>query len=153
MKEQKEQVVNRLNQLLTRNYDAEAGYRDAAENVENPKLRAFFENAAQQRYDFGHKIKEEIRNLGEKPNKGTSMTADIHRKWIDLRSNVAKRTEVAVLDECIRGEETAIKDYQEALSSPNITGEYASMLQNQLTEIKDKVEYINKFKEELLLVH
>lgn len=153
MEKQKEQIVNRLNQLLTRNYDAEAGYKDAAKNVEDPKLRAFFETAAQQRYDFGHKIKGEIRELGGTPYKGTSMTADIHRTWIDLKSNVAKRTRVAVLEECIRGEETAIRDYQDVLSSSEIKGEYASMLQNQLAEIKDKVEHINEFKEQLELVH
>ena len=52
-----EKMSNKLNELLEKNYDAEKGYKKAAENVENTKLKQFFNEQAQKRYDFGHEIK------------------------------------------------------------------------------------------------
>lgn len=148
MENHNEKAVHQLNQLLTRNYDAEAGYKDAAENVEDPQLKNFFEQAAQQRYDFGHKIKSEIKQLGGSPEKGTSVASTVHRAWMDLKSAVASRNNMAVLNECARGEEAAIKDYQEALEAPEITGSCESIIQNQLNEIQGKVRHINELKDQ-----
>ncbi len=146
MENHNEKAVNHLNQLLTRNYDAEAGYKDAAENVEDPQLKNFFQQAAQQRYDFGHKIKGEIKQLGGSPDKGTSVAGDLHRTWIDLKSAVASRNNIAVLNECERGEQAALKDYQEALDSPVISGSCESIIQNQLNEIQGKVQHITELR-------
>jgi uncharacterized protein (TIGR02284 family) len=144
----KEQAVNQLNQLLTKNYDAEAGYKDAAENVEDPQLKNFFQQAAQQRYDFGHKIKSEIKQLGGAPEKGTSVKGDLHRAWIDLKSAVAGQNSVAVLNECERGETAAIEDYKEALNSSELPTSCQSIIQNQLNEIQGKVRHITELKDQ-----
>lgn len=146
MENHNKQAVEKLNQLLTRNYDAEAGYKDAAENIEEPQLKNFFQQAAQQRYDFGHKIKGEIKQLGGSPDKGTSIAGDLHRAWIDIKSAVATRNSVAVLNECERGEETALNDYREALNAPEITGSCEAVIQNQLSEIQSKVQHIKELK-------
>ena len=37
-----EEVGNKLNELLEKTYDAEKGFKKAAENTENPQLKAFF---------------------------------------------------------------------------------------------------------------
>ena len=55
-----EKMTYKLNELLTKNYDAEAGYKKAAEMVSQPQLKQFFETQAQHRYDFGHELKTEI---------------------------------------------------------------------------------------------
>lgn len=141
-----QEAVNQLNQLLTRNYDAEAGYKKAADDVEDPQLKSFFQEAAQQRYDFGHRIKSEINQLGGKPEKGTSLVSGLHRAWIDIKSAVANQDSAAVLEECARGETAAIEDYREALNSPSISGSAESIIQQQLTEIENKVRHIHDLK-------
>lgn len=55
-----EEMSNKLNDLLEKNYDAEKGYKKAAEKVENTELQQFFNEQAQKRYDFGHELKTEI---------------------------------------------------------------------------------------------
>ena len=55
-----EKIVNILNELLTKNYDAERGYKEAAEKVQNISLKGYFENQSKNRYDFGHEIKSLI---------------------------------------------------------------------------------------------
>ena len=37
-----DKVVSVLNDLLTKNYDAEKGYKEAAEKIEHTSLRAYF---------------------------------------------------------------------------------------------------------------
>lgn len=46
------EMSNRLNELLERTYDAEKGFKQAAENVKNPVIKEFFEKRSKQRYEF-----------------------------------------------------------------------------------------------------
>ena len=55
-----EEMSNKLNELLEKNYDAEKGYKKAAEIVDSPKLKSFFEEQAQNRYDF---VSSDLRKL------------------------------------------------------------------------------------------
>ena len=65
-----EEMGKKLNELLEKNYDAEAGYKNAAEKVANPALKNYLLSRAQDRYDFGHELKEELRQMGQEPDKG-----------------------------------------------------------------------------------
>jgi hypothetical protein len=43
-----------LNDLLEKNYDAEAGYLAAKDNVDSSHLKNFFKDRATDGYDSGH---------------------------------------------------------------------------------------------------
>src|SRR5690606_4063439 len=98
------EMSNKLNELLERTYDAEKGFKQVAEKVDNKTLEKFFLNHAKQRFDFGQELKSEIRLYGETPEKGGSAKASLHRSWIDFRSLVSSNTEEALLKEVHRGE-------------------------------------------------
>ena len=68
-----EEVGNKLNELLEKTYDAEKGFKKAADNTEHPQLKAFFESKSKQRYDFGHELKTEIKSFGQEIDKGDSV--------------------------------------------------------------------------------
>lgn len=110
-----EKVVGILNDLLTKNYDAEKGYKEAAEKIENSSLRGYFENQARNRYDFGHELKGLIAKYGGEPDKGTSIAGDLHRAWIAIRDAFSSGDQ-AIYDECIRGEESFSAEYGEVLA-------------------------------------
>ncbi len=109
------EVIDILNDLITKNYDAEEGYKEVAEMTDNPSLKAFFFSRSQQRYDFGHELKAEIKRLGGDIEKGTSILADMHRAWISLKDAFSSNNEEGALEEAIRGEENALKNYDEAI--------------------------------------
>ena len=44
-----EKISKSLNELLEKNYDAEKGYINAAENVDSTDLKVFFKNRANER--------------------------------------------------------------------------------------------------------
>jgi len=111
-----EQIATKLNELLEKNFDAEAGYKQAKEQVNNAALKGFFDAQAQERYNFGHEIKSEIRNLGESPEKGTSVAGDLHRTWMNMKATFSDDNQGAVLEEAIRGEKAAIENYNEIIN-------------------------------------
>ncbi|WP_034260426.1 ferritin-like domain-containing protein [Altibacter lentus] len=140
-----EKMSNKLNQLLEKNYDAEKGYKKAAEIVDNSKLKQFFESQAQNRYDFGHELKTEIRNYGETPEKGTSTTADLHRTWMDIKSTFTSNDEEAILNEVQRGEEKAVEEYDEIINDITLPPTTQNLLTKQRESIKSALQSAKNF--------
>ncbi|WP_380216213.1 ferritin-like domain-containing protein [Jejudonia soesokkakensis] len=138
-------MSNRINELLTKNYDAEAGYKKAAEIVENPQLKQFFETQAQHRYDFGHELKTEIRNMGETPEKGTSFKGDAHRTWMDIKSTFTSNDEEAILNEVTRGEKAAVEEYKEVMNDTTLPPTTKSILSKQVSNIENTLNNVKNF--------
>lgn len=125
------EIVEGLNDLLEKNYDAEAGYKNALENTESPRLKAFFISKADQRYEFGHQIKAEIKKLGGTPDKGTSITGDLHRAWIDFKTALSFNDDESILEECERGEEACLEEYNEFLTENTLSADLRNVINKQ----------------------
>lgn len=125
-----DKVVSLLNDLLTKNYDAEKGYKEAAEKIEHTSLRSYFESQAKNRYDFGHQIKALIAKYGGEPDKGTSIAGDLHRVWISIR-DAFTNGDKAIYDECIRGEEAFSAEYGEMLTDEILPQDVKDLVRTQ----------------------
>lgn len=130
------EMAGKLNELLEKNYDSEKGFKKAAEDVKNTRLKDFFEQKAMQRYDFGHELKAEIKNLGESPDKGTSLAGDTHRAWMDLKAAFSSDNEEAILEEAVRGEKAAVEDYNKVINSADLPPSTANLLIKQRNAIE-----------------
>lgn len=130
-----DKVVSLLNDLLTKNYDAEKGYKEAAEKIAHTSLRSYFESQAKNRYDFGHQIKALIAKYGGEPDKGTSIAGDLHRVWISIR-DAFTNGDKAIYDECIRGEEAFSAEYGEMLTDEILPQDVKDLVRTQ----KDSVD-------------
>lgn len=144
MEDRKNEVVNVLNELLERNYDAEKGYKKAAEDIDNSLLKDFFQEYAGQRYNFGHEIKDEIRRIGGDPDKGSSVTGDLHRTWIDVKSILTGKDTESVVKECIRGESKALEDYEDALRRQDLPPSSREVVQTQHDKIQGAINRLNQ---------
>ncbi|APG61005.1 ferritin-like domain-containing protein [Christiangramia salexigens] len=129
------EVSKKLNELLEKNYDAEKGYKLAAEKVKDQRLKSFFTERAQERFDFGHELKSEIRNFGENPEKGSSLAGDAHRSWMNIKASLSGDKDEAVLEEAIRGEEAAIEEYENVLKESEIPASTGNILMKQKNAI------------------
>ena len=129
-----DKVVSLLNDLLTKNYDAEKGYKEAAEKIEHTSLRSYFESQAKNRYDFGHQIKALIAKYGGEPDKGTSITGDLHRAWISIR-DAFTNGDKAIYDECIRGEEAFSTEYGEMLTDEVLPQDVKDLVRTQKNSV------------------
>lgn len=138
-----EDVGNKLNDLLEKTYDAEKGFKKASENVDNPSLKAYFKNKAQERYNFGHELKTEIRSFNQDIDKGGSATGTMHRAWMDVKSLFSADNEESMLEEAIRGEKAAVNEYEEVLSETSLPLSTKSILQSQKNIINEGLAKIN----------
>ena len=132
----KKEIANNLNQLLEKNYDAEKGYKDAADKVQNTRMKLFLEEQAQLRYDFGHQIKSEIKAFDGEVDKGGSVKGSMHRAWMDLKSAVSSDKEENVMEEVQRGEQSAIEEYNEVINKSNLP----ATTKDVLTQQRDKIQ-------------
>ncbi|MGB3590476.1 MAG: PA2169 family four-helix-bundle protein [Nonlabens sp.] len=142
-----DEVAGKLNNLLEKNYDAEAGYKLAKDKVNSGKVKEFFNQQQQERYNFGHELKEEIRNYGGTPDKGTSFAADAHRAWINVKAAIAGDQEEAVLEEAIRGEKSAIEEYNEVINDSTLPASTKSILTKHRDNIQNALNSVNRMEE------
>lgn len=141
------EVSQKLNDLLTKNYDAEAGYKLAKEQVDSTRLQNFFDTQAQERYNFGHELKEEIRSYGEEVDKGTSLKGDAHRAWMNLKSTFTSDNEEAILEEAIRGEKTAVEEYNSVISETTLPPSTKNILTKHRDEILNSLTRVTAMEE------
>ena len=137
-------AATQLNLLLKRNYDAEKGYEQASEQTKDENLKAFYKNNSEERYRFGHDIKEILSDLDAKPDKGSTLEADAHRAWMNLRETLALNDDKAVLKECERGELYVINDYAEAVENLVLKPDHKKTLSNHLHSIKNSLQQLQK---------
>lgn len=128
-------LVNGLNELLEKNYDAEKGYIESRESSNSAALKALFNQKASQRYDFGHELKSHIKNLGGEPQTGSSFTGTMHRAWIDFKSMMSNDTEESILEEVQRGEEAALDDYDHFIKEHQLPSDIMNTVNRQRNQI------------------
>lgn len=142
--EYSKKIADKLNDLLEKNYDSEKGYKLAEEKVNDPQMKRIFEIRSQNRYDFGHELKTEIRKYGESPDKGTSVKGDLHRSWMNIKSSLSSNKEEAILEEAIRGEKAAVADYDSVIAEQDIPSSTKELLTKQRDYIKNALEQVKK---------
>lgn len=135
-----EEISEKLNHILEKNFDAEKNYRFAAENADSGRLKDFFAERAEERYDFQHELKSEIRSFGEVPKEESSFMGDVQRTWMNLKTAFSNKKEEALLEEIIRGEQSALEEYEGILDSPDLRPSTRKILVKQ----KEAIETILK---------
>ena len=132
-------IVKGLNDLLARTYDAELGFKKVRDKSNTPALRAFFSQKANQRYDFGHQIKDLITRYGGEINKGGTLAGDVHRTWIDIVSAFTGQDDESILEEVARGEETSLDDYNDMLDNDDLPTDVRNVLEWQRNSIERNI--------------
>ncbi|GHC62441.1 ferritin-like domain-containing protein [Ulvibacter litoralis] len=140
-------LVNNLQGLLEKNYDAEKGFKKAFETTKNEPLRGFLKDKAVLHSRFANEINDELLKLNETPTTTGSTTGALHRGWIDVKTAFKANTDEAILEECIRGEKASMKEYEETLQKNNFPPQISGVLNNQLNDIKNTVSKVKKLED------
>ena len=140
-------IGERLNDILEKTYDAEKGYKKAAENTDHIALKAYFERRSKERYGFGHALKSEMTQFGQVPDKGGSATGAIHRAWMDTKALFSSDDAESMLEESIRGEKSAVEEYEDVLEDTSLPPSTATLLTQQMNSIKGDLDTIKKLED------
>ncbi|GAA4404908.1 PA2169 family four-helix-bundle protein [Nibrella viscosa] len=122
------EVLDKLNQLMTRNHEAEKGYQQAAENAKDAELKSLFLAQSRQRGEFALELDREIRTLGGLPDHDTSLASDLHRAWINIKTTFTPNDDKATVEECKRGDQIALTDYSEILNDTTLMASTRELL-------------------------
>lgn len=143
-----DEIIEALNDLLTKSYDAEEGFKLAAERAAgHPSLVSFFTRQSDMRCKFGHELKQTITQYGGTPDKGSSIAAKAHQVWITVKDSLTPDHDgEAILEECIRGEKTALEDYDDKLECGDLPADVHALISKQRAAIAASL-VANKVKE------
>jgi uncharacterized protein (TIGR02284 family) len=125
-----------LNQLLQVCRASASGFETAAGNATELELAKLFREFASQRRDFADAIHQRIRTLRSEPQDVASAGAALHRDWMELKATAAKSPSHALLEECERGEDVAVKAYGDALRQRDVDEITRRLVQEQYEQVQ-----------------
>ena len=111
-----DEIVSTLNDLLESCRDGEYGFSTSAEHTKSADLKTLLTRHAQECRTAGQELQALIRQMGGEADEGGSMSGALHRGWVSVRGTLSGHSDQSMLDECERGEDSAVASYRKALS-------------------------------------
>jgi uncharacterized protein (TIGR02284 family) len=142
-----ERQVEALNDLLVKNYDSENGYKEALTETKNAHLKEYFKRQAAQRGQYINELDKAVRDLNAEPAKSGSAAGTLHRTWIDFKTAFTGKSDESILEECIRGDKTAVSEYQDVLKDSAFSDTTRQTVQLQLNGIQNTLDSIKKLED------
>ncbi len=134
--------ISVLETLIETCRDGEKGYKDAAEHVKRPDLKAFFAEQSVERGRFARELETELARLGKTGKKESgSVAGAMHRAWIDTKANLGGGDHT-ILESVEQGEDSAKEAYEKALNA-SLPSEVQMIVRRQAESIRrahDKVK-------------
>jgi len=142
-----EKIVSTLNELIETCRDGESGFKEAAENVKNPDLKSFFNQAAADRAQCVRELQIEVRRLGGDPEKKGSTAGALHRAWIDIKGTLTGKDDHLILSEVERGEDSAVKAFKDALKNQSLPSSILSIVELQLQRVQQTHDRVKQMRD------
>jgi uncharacterized protein (TIGR02284 family) len=142
-----DKTISTLNDLIETCRDGQNGFKEAAENVKNPDLKSFFNQAASERAQCVNELEVEVRRLGGNPEKSGSTAGALHRVWMDIKGTLTGKDDHAILSEAERGEDSAVSAFKDALKSQNLPSNILTIVQRQFTIIQQTHDRVKQMRD------
>lgn len=141
-----------LNELVETLKDGERGYSEALTDVKDQDLKQVFKQYAVQRDGYLTELESAMHKLNVNPadakeGKLDSVVGTAHRAWINIKSVVTGNDRKAILDECERGEDYAVKAFQKAVQAEVLPQEIKSIVEKQYNGIKQAHDQIRSLRD------
>lgn len=144
---QQKEIISTINSLIETLKDGQKGFQQAAEAVKDTNLKSLFSEYSLQRAKFAGELQNEAIRLGEHdPEDSGSTSAAVHRTWINLKSALTSGDDHTILAECERGEDSAVKEYKEALEE-DLSSPIRAMVSRQYREVKGAHDRIRQLRD------
>jgi uncharacterized protein (TIGR02284 family) len=139
--------IDLLKNLIQLNRDGQNGFREAAEKITDPEIRAFFHEKSLERGQFVGELDNDLHRLGEKDvDTSGSVGGAVHRAWIDLKSALGGG-EHAILAEAERGEDAVKEAYKKAIESKNLSQEILPTVTRQYDAIQRSHDRVKAYRD------
>lgn len=110
-----ERLFQLIETLIDTCRDGEKGYREAADHISDPELRAFFTEQSVERAGYAAALKDALEKLGKwETTRQGSVAGSLHRAWLEVKEHLGAG-DGPILETVVAGENAAMKNYAEAL--------------------------------------
>ncbi|HSB12720.1 MAG TPA: PA2169 family four-helix-bundle protein [Blastocatellia bacterium] len=140
-------AISTINDLIETCRDGLVGFGEAADNVKNPDLKSFFNQAAAERAQCIQELEREVRRLGGDPAKAGSTAGTLHRVWMDIKGTLTGKDDHSILSEAERGEDSAVGAFRDALKSQNLPPNFLPVVQRQYTMIQQTHDRVKQMRD------
>ena len=147
MSDNNEKLVNSLQEILQKNYDAEKGLKEVMLKTDSQHLKKWLQKKAVERSGFATEIDSELRKLGAEPKEAGSFAGSAHRVWIDVKTAIAGNKDQAIFEECIRGDKASVEEYNKQLKEPYMTGAAVPVLTQQRAKVEQALSTFKRLED------
>lgn len=128
-------TIDILNRLIETSKDGEYGFQSCADHARDLDLKQFFGGRATECAQASTELKQVVVALGGEPDNGGSASGAVHRGWVAIKSTLAGYTDLALLEECERGEDKAVATYRDCLKR-ELAPDVRALIERQLQGVK-----------------
>jgi uncharacterized protein (TIGR02284 family) len=140
-------VVRVLNQLIETTRDGEAGFRTCADGADDVALKSYFSSCASRCASALQDLSAQVASYGGEPEGGGTIAGAAHRAWVNVKTAITSKDDLAVLQECETGEDHALKVYQEAMQQP-LPPDVARLVLEQYEGVRQNHDRIKALRDE-----
>ncbi len=143
------QTINTLNNLIETCKDGEYGFKTSADHAQDPQIKSLFLTRSQDCRQAAAELQALVVQQGGTPEDSGTASGTVHRGWVAVKGALAGYTDLAMLEETERGEDTALARYRDALKE-ELPLDIRSVIEAQLQGVKRNHDQIrnlrNQFK-------
>ncbi|MGE0351030.1 PA2169 family four-helix-bundle protein [Hydrogenophaga sp.] len=140
-------TINTLNKLIETCKDGEYGFKASADHAVDPQIKQLFDARAQDCRRAAAELQTLVVQRGGKPEDSGTASGSVHRGWVAVKGTLAGYSDLAMLEETERGEDTALKAYREALKE-DLPIEIRSIVEAQLQGVKRNHDQIRTLRDQ-----
>lgn len=131
--------IDALQKLYMRLIDSRDGYEQAKEHADKGAHAQLFASMLERRTNNAAQVRDYITRAGGTVDDDGSILAAAHRQWLNLKDSFTSGDD-SVLNEVIRGEETLLEAYDEAIAATGAGDPELNWLSDQYTDLKMTVD-------------
>jgi len=150
MQQNKEELVDVLNDLVKINNDRIAGYQRAIGEAKDldVDLKAMFEGMVRESQQYKTDLVAKLGAIGGEIPEDTTLSGKIYRAWMDVKATFTGSSRKAILENCEFGEDAWRRAYEAALASDaEMNTEVRQLITDQYTSEKSSHELIKKYRD------
>lgn len=141
-------VIETVNDLIENCKDGEYGFKRCGERVERSDLKQVMNQRADDCQRAASELQTLVSQLGGTPETTGTALGAMHRGWVSVRDAVSGDSDLAVLEECERGEDAALERYRSALEEA-LPPHVRSLVERQYEGVKRNHQQIRSLRDQL----
>jgi uncharacterized protein (TIGR02284 family) len=147
-----DKAISTLNDLIETCKDGENGFRTASEGLKSQELKSKFLEYSRQRSEMARELQGVVRSLGGDPEATGSVTASLHRGWVDIKAAILGKDDHGILAEAERGEDVAKAAYENALKE-SLPPQAQTVVQQQAAKIRQAHDTVRDLRDREKVAH